>query len=60
MKIKPLDKTEQFDKLSEVETDVGKRDVRESRRRIKQLMHKHARTAGKRELRRVMEGENDD
>lgn len=62
--MKPKDKTEQklreqFDKLGEVVTDVGKREIRESRKKIKKLIHKHERNVSKRELKRQLEGKEE-
>ena len=44
----------QFDELGKVETEVGKRDVRATRRRIKQIMHKRERNNAKRLLRDLL------
>lgn len=63
--MKPVDKTEQallqkFDYLGRSETDVNKRDIREARRKIKQQIHKHQRRAGKQQLKKALEGNEDE
>jgi hypothetical protein len=45
---------DQFDKLGDVETEANKRDVRETRRKLKQAIHKRERNVGKRQLRDLL------
>jgi hypothetical protein len=50
---------DEFDKLGEIETQAGKRDVRVVRRKIKQMIHKRERNIGKRQLREALEREEE-
>jgi hypothetical protein len=50
---------DQFDKLGDVETEANKRDVRETRRKLKQAIHKRERNVAKRQLRDLLTNSED-
>lgn len=51
---------DEFDKLGKVETESNKRDVRVTRRRIKQMIHKRERNNARRQLREQLQGQTDE
>lgn len=62
--MKPKDKTdailkEQFQILAEMETASNRKEIRQARKQLKHFIHKNERNQGKRQVRELLSGEED-